>query len=156
MQLTNTRRRKCDQSQPSCSRCTRLQIPCVGCGQQRYKFQQQTVALRPAQDMQVARLPTRPAVGVPRAPCNETSAVASAFVSLLEVKDVRFDISCFGLFLYDIPKRLGKNSALDASVVALTASFSSMHSNRRPPEALAAYGKARKQNFWSLSKYTMF
>ncbi|KAJ5928939.1 hypothetical protein N7466_007895 [Penicillium verhagenii] len=34
-------KKKCDEKQPSCSRCIRLKIKCVGSGQQRFKFQQE-------------------------------------------------------------------------------------------------------------------
>lgn len=32
---------QCDEKQPSCSRCLRLKLQCVGSGQQRFKFQQE-------------------------------------------------------------------------------------------------------------------
>ncbi|KAJ5766541.1 uncharacterized protein N7511_004157 [Penicillium nucicola] len=36
-------KKKCDQVKPTCSRCTRLRIPCIGNGVQRYKFQEPSV-----------------------------------------------------------------------------------------------------------------
>ncbi|KAJ5287482.1 hypothetical protein N7478_003168 [Penicillium angulare] len=34
-------KKKCDETQPSCSRCIRLNLQCVGSGKQRYKFQEE-------------------------------------------------------------------------------------------------------------------
>ncbi|KAJ5093942.1 hypothetical protein N7456_009803 [Penicillium angulare] len=34
-------KKKCDEKQPSCSRCIRLKLQCVGSGKQRYKFQEE-------------------------------------------------------------------------------------------------------------------
>lgn len=33
-------KKKCDESNPKCSRCTRLQIPCINNGARRFKFQE--------------------------------------------------------------------------------------------------------------------
>lgn len=70
--------------------------------------------------------------------------VLGAFTSTLEVTDPRYDISCYGVFLEDIPRRLGRNEALDASVEALTAAFPSLHTNETPRHVLVKYGQSLK------------
>lgn len=70
--------------------------------------------------------------------------MASAFVSALEVTDLRYNLTCYGGFLKGIPRRLGTNDALDASVGALTSAFSSLHTRRQSPETLARYVHALK------------
>jgi hypothetical protein len=68
----------------------------------------------------------------------------SAFCSALEVSDVRYDLTIYGLFLKDIPRRLGTNTVLDASVNALTDAFSLVHSPEKSVNALKSYGRALK------------
>jgi hypothetical protein len=135
--------RKCDQVQPVCSRCARLQIPCIGCGQRRFKFKDQAVILNanknPPHQQQISIISR-----VSTSPSNETTILAGAFISALEVSDLRYDLSCYGNFLKGIPKRLGKNIALDASVSAITHAFPSIYTGQRSPEALARYGDALK------------
>lgn len=82
--------------------------------------------------------------GLPRPPSNETTIVASAFVSALEVTDLRYNLTCYGGFLKGIPRRLGTNDALDASVGALTSALSFLYTRRQSPETLAKYIHALK------------
>lgn len=70
--------------------------------------------------------------------------VASKFVSTLEVTDLRYDLAWYGAFLKDIPRRLGSNDALDASVSALTVAHPSLHTRQKSPEIFVKYGKALK------------
>lgn len=70
--------------------------------------------------------------------------MTGALCSALEIKDVRYDLSVYGLFFEDIPRRLGTNSALDASANALTAAFASVHSRRQPRNVLESYVQALK------------
>ncbi|EDN95738.1 hypothetical protein SS1G_11617 [Sclerotinia sclerotiorum 1980 UF-70] len=46
---------------------------------------------------------------------NKTTTVTGAFISVLEVKDTRYDIGVYGNFLAEIPRRLVTSAALDAS-----------------------------------------
>jgi hypothetical protein len=55
------------------------------------------------------------------------------------VTDVRYDLACYGGFLNQIPARLGKNPALDASVGAITAAFPSLYTQQLPPDAISRY-----------------
>ncbi|KAA8568882.1 hypothetical protein EYC84_007861 [Monilinia fructicola] len=141
-------KKKCDQTQPSCARCRRLKIPCVGSGVQRYKFIQDhssrsavtgpTATNRKACESQgsageegtLARMPT-----------SQTAAVAGAFISVLEVKDARYDLGVYGEFLKGIPRRLGTSAALDAAVRAVATSYSSIYSRGTSVEAFESYGR---------------
>ena len=77
-----------------------------------------------------------------RAPGNELTRGTGAFVALLNITDLRYDISGFGGFLRDLPPRMGRNKALDASVCALTALFPVLHDKHVSSEMLASYGRA--------------
>ncbi|KAF7862537.1 hypothetical protein EAF04_007410 [Stromatinia cepivora] len=146
-------KKKCDQIQPSCSRCIRLSIPCIGSGMKRYKFvsDNSTSASKPVRsrstttnqkprsnhrsitDKQIARIPS-----------NKITAVTGAFISVLEVKDTRYDMGVYGNFLTEIPRRLGTSAALDASVNAIATSYVSIYSGEKSVETLESYGKGLK------------
>lgn len=132
---------KCDQGKPACLRCTRLGIPCVGSGKQRFKFvEQQSVAAKPISPTQATHeVQVLTFDGISIVPCNQTMMMAGALCSALEVKDVRYDLSVYGEFLQHIPKRLGTNKALDAAAKALTTSFASVPSQKRSVEGYETY-----------------
>ncbi|KAF2802325.1 uncharacterized protein BDZ99DRAFT_455114 [Mytilinidion resinicola] len=137
-------KKKCDQIKPTCSRCRRLQLTCIGSGERRFKFHQQMVILGSTRPKTVQR-PVTTVSEIPRSPSSSvTTTAASAFVSVLEVTDLRFDLTYFGTFLRDIPSRLGSNSALDASVKAVTIAHRSIHTRRQSWELYDAYVDALK------------
>ncbi|KAG4432416.1 hypothetical protein IFR05_012106 [Cadophora sp. M221] len=123
-------RKKCDQSKPACSRCARLKIECIGNGQQRYKFKNQTTRL----DLLKVQLAT--------SPNNASTLLLGDFISTLRVIDVRYDLTHYGCFLNDIPRRLGTNDALDASVGALATAFPYVHTKQLSSDMLRKYGHA--------------
>lgn len=134
---------QCDGQQPACARCLRLGLKCIGSGQRRFKFiqiQEDDVSRKSSspEKQQVAKL-TRPP---PLAPANEATRLASSFVSSLGVKDPRFSLSCYGVFLPDIPKRLGVLPALDASASALVCAYPTVYQREPSYEALEKYGRA--------------
>ena len=94
--------------------------------------------------IEAAQGPVSTIRGLSRTPSNETTIAASAFISTLEVTDVRYDLAWYGGFLKDIPRRLGTNDALDASVSALTSASSTLHTRQRSVEMLARYVHALK------------
>ena len=53
-------------------------------------------------------------------------------------------MSVYGEFFKEIPRRLGTNTALDASVNALTTAFASVHSRQQSLEAIESYVQALK------------
>ena len=124
---------------PACSRCNRLGIVCVGSGEQRYKFLDQTHAL--------ARPTGGPAArdhgGVPSTPLsNDLSTLTGSLVSAITVTDPRFDLTVYGYFFEEVPRRLGRNSALDASVRALTVAFPSLRTRQQSADVFRSYSNA--------------
>ena len=101
----------------------------MGNGQQRYKFVDQTKVLhslasqRQRQDSTGHLRPSTP-------PSNELTALTGRLVFALGVTDACFDLTVYGYFLEDIPSRLGRNPALDASVQTLTVAYSSLLSRQ--------------------------
>ena len=75
-------------------------------------------------------------------PGNELTRGTGAFVALLNITDLRYDISGFGGFLKDLPRRMGRNKALDASVNAFTALFPILYSKQISSGMLVAYVRA--------------
>jgi hypothetical protein len=136
---------QCDTAQPACSRCTRLDLKCIGGGQRRFKFIQtekstvtkQQMASSESQTQTIARL-GRPSFAL----TNEATLLTSSFAFNLEVKDPRFDLSCYGIFLPEVPKRLGSHPALDASASALISAYPCVYRQQPSREALMKYGRA--------------
>ncbi|KAH7121894.1 hypothetical protein B0J13DRAFT_532022 [Dactylonectria estremocensis] len=153
-------KKKCDQAKPTCSRCTRLSIPCVGGGQQRYKFKVQVLeeggSSATSSSKSKSKFPSTPppktdaistkAGASPLAliPASRTTAIAGVFVSRLEVTDARYDLTCYGSFLRHLPQRLGVNKALDASVDAFSTAFSQFYTVDKSVVAYSKYGQALK------------
>lgn len=75
-------------------------------------------------------------------PGNTASLVAGGFASALQMSDIRFELSVYGNFFHDIPRRLGLNEALDASVAAMTIAFEAIYTRHQPAEVFIKYGKA--------------
>lgn len=140
------KQKQCDQLQPSCSRCTRLQINCVGCGQQRYKFKEQFVVSRSTETRVEAATVSISSSSRRLSPnlSSDTLLALNGFISTLDIKDLRYDLTYYGSFFKDMPRRLGTNDALDASVSALTAAFPSVYAHQQSTEMLAKYVKALK------------
>ena len=132
---------KCDQSQPACSRCVRLKIACIGSGERRYKFKQEMIVSITAK-VHAAQAFESSFSGLSPTLSNEATRAIGGFISILDVTDPRYDLVCYGGFLKDIPRRLGTNRALDASVDALTSAFSSLYTREHSSAALATYGHA--------------
>lgn len=65
--------------------------------------------------------------------------IAGALISILQIKDQRSNLGFYGHFFDDIPKRLGFNRALDASVKALTTAFPFHHTRVLPSGTLNHY-----------------
>ncbi|KAJ5732796.1 hypothetical protein N7493_004277 [Penicillium malachiteum] len=67
-----------------------------------------------------------------------------SFVNTLEIRDLCFDISCYGPFLKDLPRRFGSSPALDAAGTALVASYPYFKNKDIPRHVLARFVKALK------------
>jgi hypothetical protein len=111
-----------------------MEISCEGSGKQRYQFK--SVKLT-SKTIQVSNFNS-----ISQAPYNQ---LASRFIRTLDISDIRFDISFYGLFLKDIPRRLGESAALDAAAQALVSSYPLLHPLRGrevPRDALILFGKS--------------
>jgi hypothetical protein len=73
---------------------------------------------------------------------NDSTRLASSFISSLGVKDPRFDLACYGAFLPEIPQRLGSHPALDASASALICAYPAVYGRQPSSGALSRYGHA--------------
>ena len=120
--------RQCNTDSHPCSRCRRLGIPCVGLGEQRYKFKNET--LKPTIVNTVTATGRTPssreqvlALQPARSPSNDATRSMSLFVnSISSDVDIRFQLPWnFGPYLKDIPRHLGTSKALDAATNALAA-----------------------------------
>jgi hypothetical protein len=132
---------QCDTAHPSCSRCSRLFIPCTGNGQRRFKFIHvgEASIVKPTAATQTSTA----VIKLSKAPLSSgVASLASSFVFGLEVKDPRFDLACYGTFLPEIPRRLGSHRALDASTSALICAYPAVYTRQPSYEALTKYGRA--------------
>ncbi|KAJ5759272.1 hypothetical protein N7520_006428 [Penicillium odoratum] len=142
-------KKKCDEKQPTCSRCIRLKLKCVGSGQQRFKFLQEkrftvsapTVWKRQSYSPEtisnasdcvfLVAMPTKPEhihIRLPPSPPTATmtsvsSSLANRFIKTIDRStDLRYNLWwTFGAYLEDVPRRLGENEALDRAIETLTA-----------------------------------
>ncbi|KAF5003058.1 hypothetical protein FDECE_10369 [Fusarium decemcellulare] len=128
-------------------KCARLNVPCIGAGQQKYKFksvsfeEESAVVKTPKEPIKTVELvvPVPPVTTIPPEPTNVSTVIASKFVAALEVTDLRYSLSCYGNVLEHIPQRLGQSEALDASVKALVSAFPYHYTRQLPPDALSNY-----------------
>lgn len=70
---------------------------------------------------------------------NDLDTIVSSLCSALAVTDIGFDLSIYGPFFKDIPRRLGRNAALDASARALTIASPTLRTHQPSPEAIKCY-----------------
>jgi hypothetical protein len=119
---------------------------CVGSGERRYKFKEQQGFRQSLARTTVAIRSSRSAVDkVSAVPNNELTLLGIAFSDMIKPStDLRYNLAwSYGVFLEDVPRRLGTNAALDASANAVVAAHSSYCSCRGPsPDALRKYSLA--------------
>ncbi|CEO60783.1 hypothetical protein PMG11_05323 [Penicillium brasilianum] len=155
-------KKKCDEKQPTCGRCLRLKIPCVGSGQQRFKFQEEkqfTKQIRREFKNGTLSTPgtskTSSSNGTPSPPgqllfiqarpSSSTTRLAHAFTQAIQRStDIRYNLgSTFGLFLEEVPRRLGTNDALDRAVDAITSAHTDFCTRKHGSvQALTKYSAA--------------
>lgn len=139
------RKKKCDLGQPSCSRCLRYGIRCVGSGEKVYRFKNATITEN-APVARTARPRGQAAQSLVRSPerplGNELTRTAGAFISILGISDRQFAIQGFGPFLTDVPRRLGKSPILNASAKAFSSAVTAVFSKQTVVQALTDYGAA--------------
>ncbi|KAL2062053.1 hypothetical protein VTL71DRAFT_6319 [Oculimacula yallundae] len=136
-------KKKCDQKKPHCGRCTRLEIDCVGSGQRRFKFvdesPSQLALVKPKSPTQSPQKEITAYERISWLPSSDSSMMIGAFCSALEVTDVRYDLGVYGTFMRDIPRRIGSSVALDASIRAVTSTYSSLQTRSKTVDALECY-----------------
>ena len=143
---------RCDQRQPTCSRCARLFIPCSGSGVQRYVFLDNSGPEGKAKQFKqlLARRDTientPPRVFDNIAPSSQDSMTA-LMVNKFSIKDLRYDVGlAFGPFIHGIPQRVGHSVTLDFSARTFALSLPpSPHTRRHPrSDALESFFAALK------------
>ncbi|KAJ5081657.1 transcriptional regulator family: Fungal Specific TF [Penicillium alfredii] len=146
-------KKKCDEKQPACSRCIRLNLDCVGSGQQRFKFKQERGFSHDvkrsgrALSHKASPMPTSNivAVGPSTCPSNNLTLLTNAFVgSIKRSTDLRYNLWwSFGMFLEEVPRRLGSNEALDRAVDAVTSAHANFCARRTMSvNTLSKYSRA--------------
>ena len=88
-------------------------------------------------------------VDVPR---SFSVSTADRLVSILEIKDPRYSIDCYGGFLRYVPKHLGRNEALDAAVEALVWAHPYHYTREIPEGAVVRYIATLKELRTSMTR----
>lgn len=83
-----------------------------------------------------------PALVLLHRPSNQTDLSTLEYISLFQVDDLRYDPSCYGMFLRKIPSRMGRSETLDASAVAVSKSLRAYQRKNIDAEALSTYVRA--------------
>lgn len=150
----------CDRATPTCSRCARLGLQCVGSGKQRFRFEDRkcprrrphssssssTAVIVNSKDAITHQGPAFQACLVYHTPRTGTDIIISAFIDIIKPSATTKQIDCrynlawmYGPFLNAIPQRLGRNEALDAASQALIQAHTELCS--RLPFSIAALNK---------------
>jgi hypothetical protein len=118
---------------------------CIGSGQQRFKFKNAESQLMSmahgerkqtrAMVFQAKSLANCPQISN-QMPSNE---LAISFACTLTITDVRYDITYYGAFLKEIPRRLGSSVALDASVKAVVTAYPYFRHQNFSPDVYMEY-----------------
>ncbi|KAF2651086.1 hypothetical protein K491DRAFT_666213 [Lophiostoma macrostomum CBS 122681] len=138
-------KKKCDETTPTCSRCSRLKIVCKGLGVRRWKFQAQSfteTAETGATAHSRALMRLHEAPRPRKSLSSDETSTGSQLIHLLNTSDLRYDITAYGMNWDAIPRRLGTNAALDAAVGAFVRSHSNAYTGEISPDSLVAHGQA--------------
>ncbi|KAK8852248.1 Zn(II)2Cys6 transcription factor [Apiospora arundinis] len=154
-------KKKCDCSTPTCSRCLRLGLECIGSGERRYLFKDQKCRRRksgrrgmekdmghhatpPFPPSSLSSSPDRVCIAPPMPPDETQSLVASLVSTIAPSTDIRFNLArVYGNFLDFIPQRLGANAALDTATSALICAHKNICCGlSATQESLTRYSKA--------------
>ncbi|KAJ5501874.1 hypothetical protein N7463_004748 [Penicillium fimorum] len=125
-------------------------MTCVGGGQQRYMFRNQSLKAMQAQGAESQSelrsiFSSKTVVfveGPTQVPSTETRIMAAAFVAAFQVTDIRYAVAYYGPFLRDIPRRLGNSTVLDSAVGAISAAYQFLHTGSYPSSVLVRYGQS--------------
>ncbi|KAF4446299.1 hypothetical protein F53441_10049 [Fusarium austroafricanum] len=124
-------KKRCDQVKPTCGRCKRIGVPCIGNGVKRWKFHS-------------FQNDNQSLVAMPkRCPSNQQTKLSSSLVHILQTEDCRFDIRAFGgKVIPELVSQIGCNSALDTCVNAMVSLYRSHQCQQSRVSALTRYGEA--------------
>lgn len=116
-----------------------MKITCSGYGQMNYKFQDEGRKFL-CRDKRVPKgniepTPDRTALTphLHHTPVNSTTKLSSAFIGSVSLTiDIKYSLlGNFGIYLVEVPRRLGINPALDAASDSLVAAHANLCSNGR-------------------------
>ncbi|KAF5570421.1 hypothetical protein FPHYL_1257 [Fusarium phyllophilum] len=138
-------KKKCDQAKPACSRCARLEIPCVGSGEQKYVFKPVSFTKPFKTSFPKAQKREKSSeVPILHKPQNSLTLLEAKLVAALDITDLRYGISCYGDFLEHIPQRLGHSFSLDVAVDLMMSILPYHYSHEIPSQVLAKYDSGLK------------
>ncbi|TWU71954.1 hypothetical protein ED733_000940 [Metarhizium rileyi] len=147
-------KKKCDSTQPGqpCSRCRTRNIPCVGVGQQRFKFINQSSTSPTSTNSQkvVSRFveATPRVVGSPKSPLRSNNdRIADTLIYFLGSTHQGYNLKPFRLSVFgELPRRIGYSAALDASLAAFTSLLETRQSpsEQLNPRSLQLYASGLK------------
>jgi hypothetical protein len=86
-----------------------------------------------------------------RFPSNDTIDITKDFIEILQVTDIRYDVTWYGPFLETITSRIGSSCALDAAIAAVTGAVKALRTRQGMPDAIGKYVKGWKALRTSLS-----
>ena len=109
----------------------------MGAGKLRFKFNNHDVKSFQLQHQQKQKVITP---SIQKVPWNSRDSTTASSISVLEVKDVGFDISRYGMFFRELPKHIGHDTSLDNAIGAATSSFSDLKSGQQSNLYLQKFG----------------
>ncbi|KAH7150735.1 hypothetical protein DER46DRAFT_689315 [Fusarium sp. MPI-SDFR-AT-0072] len=117
-------KKKCDQAKPACVRCIRLKVPCIGSGVRRFMFKSENLqaAGRRAKALVAANSNPAPSAGL----SNKKTLIAGSLIHIIELRDPAYDISTYGWFIQDLPRRVCSRRPLSAAITAFKSKFDAL------------------------------
>ncbi|KAJ5214764.1 hypothetical protein N7449_001933 [Penicillium cf. viridicatum] len=119
-------------------------MTCVGGGQQRYMFKNQSLKVMQTQSGAESQSELRSfsSAGKKVVFIGGPTRVPSTDTTAFQVTDIRYAVAYYGPFLRDIPRRLGNSTVLDSAVRALSTAYPFLHTGSYPPNVLFLYGQS--------------
>ncbi|KAL2826428.1 hypothetical protein BDW59DRAFT_145166 [Aspergillus cavernicola] len=130
-------KKKCDEAKPVCTRCARRGVECVGAGEKRYKFMEECPTTLPKK--RSSKQHVKPAADrkndlplITFTPRNNADLLGRALLAASNPGvDIRYSLSwTYGGYLLLVPRRLGINEGLDATVDALVTTHAEFSSRK--------------------------
>ncbi|KAK5064815.1 hypothetical protein LTR84_000649 [Exophiala bonariae] len=116
-------KKKCDETKPTCGRCSRLGILCIGSGERRFKFKSEFAGRELSKSSSASPSKRSPPLEVRGSPSSDFTIFVGSVIDRVHItsqSDLRYNLTwAFGGYLLEVPRRLGANAALDAAADAL-------------------------------------